>query len=245
MTAALPAALATVALAALIGVAGYAATPLLLAAAVGLAVLLLALGWAGLLELPAPRGTAVVVVLTGWAAAALAVRAAGMTRPLAPFAALLALSVLLAFGHELARRVRHDLVESVTGTLSGQALALLGGGWVLLPTTRLALVALSTALAAAVVARLVALVPVPPVFTGWTALGAGLLAGTVVGGVLDMSRFGSLLLVSAVVSAVVAGVDRLLLTLAPGRGVPATLATGAAPLLAVGTAAYAVARLVA
>jgi len=149
---ALPAALATVALAALIAVAGYTLVPLLLAAAVAMAVLLLARGWARVLDLPAPRGTAAVVVVTGWAAAALAVRAAGMTRPLAPFAALLALGVLLAFGHELVRRERHDLVESVTGTLSGQALALLGGGWVLLPTTPLSLTALTAAVVAAVAA---------------------------------------------------------------------------------------------
>jgi hypothetical protein len=245
---ALPAALATLALAALIAVAGYAATPLLLAAAVALAVLLLAVGWAGLLDLPAPRGSAVVIVLTGWAAAGLAVRAADMTRPLAPFAALLALSVLMAFAHELARRGgRHDLVESVTGTLSGQALALLGGGWVLVPTTRLALTALSTAIAAAAVTRLAATVPmpVPPAFAGWSALGVGAVVGATTGGLLEGSRFPSLLLVSVVVAAVVAGLDRLVLPLAERRPLPVALSAGAAPLLAVGTAAYAVARLVA
>ena len=242
---ALPAALATVALAALIAVSGYSLTPPLLAAAVGLAVLLLGVGWARLLDLPDARGSAVTVVVTGWTAAALAVRAAGMTRPPAPFAALLALSVLLAFGHELVRRERHDLVESVTGTLSGQALALLGGGWVLLPTTRLSLTALATALAAAVAARLVGIVPIPLVVVGWASLGAGTVVGAVVGVVLDGSRFGSLLLLSAVVSAVVAALDRLVLQVLPRRGVPAALAAGAAPLLAVGTAAYAVALRVA
>jgi hypothetical protein len=242
---ALPTALATVALAALIAVAGYSSTPLLLAAAVGLAVLLLAVGWAWLLELPAPGGSAVVIVITGWSAAALAVRAAGMTRPLAPFAALLALGVLLAFGHELVRSGRHDLVESVTGTLSGQALALLGGGWVLLPTARLALTALSAALAAAVATRLMGVMPIPPAFLGWAAMGAGIVTGLAVGAFLDSSRLGSVFLVSAVVSAVVAALDRLVLRVLPGRGVSAGLAAGAAPLLAVGTAAYAAARLMA
>lgn len=242
---ALPAALATVALAALIAVAGYSLTPLLVAAAVGLAVLLLAVGWARLLDLPAPGGTAVVIVITGWSSAALAIRAAGMTRPLAPFAALLALGVLLAFGHELVRSGRHDLVESVTGTLSGQALALLGGGWVLLPTTRLALTALSVALAAAVVTRLVGIMAIPPAFLGWVAMGAGTVAGLVVGVFLDGSRLGSEFLVAAVVAAVVAALDRLVLRVLPRRGALAGLAAGAAPLLAVGTAVYAVARLVA
>jgi hypothetical protein len=242
---ALLAALATVALAALIAVAGYSLTPLLVAAAVGLAVLLLAVGWARLLDLPAPGGSAVAIVITGWSAAALAIRAAGMTRPLAPFAALLALSVLLAFGRELVRSGRHDLVESVTGTLSGQALALLGGGWVLLPTTQLALTALSAALAAAVAARLVGVMPIPPAFLGWAAMGVGTGTGLAVGAFLGSSRLGALFLVSAVVSAVVAALDRLVLRVLPGRGVPAGLSAGAAPLLAVGTAAYAVARMVA
>lgn len=234
------------ALAALVAVAGYAATPLLLAGAVGLAVLLLALGWGRLLELPAPRGSAVVIALTGWAAAVLALRATGMIRPLAPFAALLALSVLLAFGHELVRRGgRAQLVESVTGTLSGQSLALLGGGWVLLPTTRLALTALATAALAAVGARFAGLIPVPPVFSGWAALAGGTLAGVVAAVVLEPGRFLALLLVAAVVAAVVAGLDQLVLPLARERGVPAALAAGAVPVLAVGTAAYAVARLLA
>ncbi|HEX2804831.1 MAG TPA: hypothetical protein VHN80_01505, partial [Kineosporiaceae bacterium] len=57
--------IASVALAALIAVAAWIATPLLLAAAVGLAVLLLAVGWGSLLELPAPRGSAVAVALIG------------------------------------------------------------------------------------------------------------------------------------------------------------------------------------
>jgi hypothetical protein len=242
---ALPAALATVALAALIAVAGHSMAALLIAAAVGLAVLFLAVGWGALIDLPSPRGSATTVVLTGWLASGLAIRAVGMTRPLAPFAALLALGVLLAFGHELARRNRDDLVESVTGTLSGQALALLGGGWVLLPTTPLALTALNATVAAAVLARLVGLVPLPPLYLPWVALVAGTAAGGVTGGILDVGRIGSVLLLSAVVSAVVAGLDRLLLPQLSGRGVAAALSVGAAPLLAVGTAAYAVARLVA
>jgi hypothetical protein len=168
-----------------------------------------------------------------------------MARPLAPFAVLLALSVLLAFGHELARGGgRQQLVESVTGTVSGQALALLGGGWVLLPTTRLALTALSTALAAAMGARLLALVPVPRSFAGWTAVAGGVAAGTAAAAVLDPSRLVSLFLVATVVAAVVAGLDRLILRVLPRAGATAVLAAGAAPLLAVGTAAYAAARLV-
>lgn len=244
--AALNAAFTSVALAALFVVAGHAATPPLLAAAVGLAVLLLAIGWAGLLGLPAPLGSAAVIALTGWSAAALALRAASMTRPLAPFAALLAVGVLLAFGHELVRRDgRENLVESVTGTMSGQVLALLSGGWVLVPTTRLALTALAVPVVAATAARLIAFVPVPPHLLGWTALVGGVVVGATVGAVLDLPHTLPLFLLAAVAAGVVAGLDRLLLPTLRGCGAPAALAVGAAPLLAVGMAVYVAARLLA
>lgn len=243
---ALPAAFSTVALAALVVVAGYAASPELLALAVALAVLVMALGWSRLLSLPAPRGTGVAVVLTGWASAALAVRAVGITRPLAPFAALLALSVLVAFVHELLRRGgREELVESVTGTLSGQALALLGGAWVMVPSTRLGLAALATAAGTTAAVRLSSLASLSPAAAGWVSFGAGLAGGAFTGVMIDPPRFMPLLVIAAVVSGVVAGLDYLLLHLARGRGLPAALSSGAAPVLAVGTAAYAVARLLA
>lgn len=239
-------AIASVAFAGLMVVAGYAATPLLLAGAVALAVLVLALGWGALLDLPTRRGTGLVIALVGVGGAELAVRATTMTRPLAPFAALLAGSVLLAFGHQLLRRHgRPHLVESVTGTVSGQTVALLGGGWVLLPGTRLALPALAVAVAATVVARIVAVLPVAERFAGWSSLVAGAAAGGFTGVMLDPPRAMPLLAVGVVVAAVVAGLDRLLLTLASSRrSVPGTLAAAAAPVLVVGTVAYAVARLV-
>lgn len=243
---ALTAAFATVALAALVTVAGYTENPMMLALAVGLVVLVFALGWSRLLALPAPGGTGVAVVLAGWVSAALAIRATGINRPLAPFTALLALSVLVAFVHELLRRGgRHDLVESVTGTLSGQALALLGGAWVMIPTTRLGLAALATAAGATAAVRVCGIVPFPPSLGGWAGLGIGILAGVFTGFMIEPGRIMPLLVISGVVSGVVAGLDRLLLHLTRERGIPAALAAGAAPVLAVGTAAYAVARLIA
>lgn len=239
-------AIASGAFAGLIVVAGYAATPMLLAGAVGLAVLVLALGWGSLLDLPARRGTGVVIVLVGGGGAVLAVRAANMTRPLAPYAALLAGAVLLAFLHELARRRgRPHLVESVTGTLCGETLALLGGGWALLPGTRLGVAALVVGAAAVTGARLGALIPVPEQLGGWSALVAGAAAGTVAGAVVDLPRLMPLAAVAVVVASVVAGLDRLLLRMTGDGGVPGVLAAAASPVLAVGTVAYAVARLVA
>ena len=239
-------ALASVAFAGLIVVAGYAVSPMLLAGAVVVSVLVVALGWGSLLELPARRGTGLVIALVGCGGAALAIKAANMTRPLAPYAALLAGAVLLAFAHELTRRRgRPHLVESVTGTAAGETVALLGGGWALLPGTRLGLAALAAGAAAVAGTRLVGVLPMPERFAGWASLVAGAAIGAVTGGVLDLPHVLPLLAVALVVAAVAAGLDRLLLGLTTGRrSVLAALAGGAAPVLAVGTVAYAVARLV-
>lgn len=238
-------ALASVALAALIAVAAWTATPLLLAAAVGLAVLVLALGWGSLLDLPAPRGSAVVISVIGLAGAGVALKADEMTRPLAPFAALMALAVLLAFTHELLRRHgRPHLVESVTGTLSGQVVALIGGGWVLLPSTKLGLTAVATVAASVLGARLSALLPVPARVAGWVALAGGLVAGTFAGVMVAPARVVPVALLSLGVSSVVAGFDRLLLRLPTARGVAGLLSAAAAPVLAVGTVSYVLTRLV-
>jgi hypothetical protein len=245
VTAALPA-LASVVLAAVIVVAGYAVSAPLLALGVGLAVLVLAVGWGRLLELPAARGTAVAILLTGWAGAGVAVLAAKASTPLAPFTVLLAGAVLIAFGHELIRRHgRPHLVESVTGTFSGQTLALLGGGWVLLPVTSLGVAAMATAAAAAAAARVAELLPVPERIAGWLAAVIGVAVGAFTGIMVDPKRPLPLLMVALVVAAVVAGLDRLLLLLPRARTGQAALAGAAAPVLAVGTVAYAVARMVA
>ena len=242
--------LASVALAALVAVAAYTVYTPLVAVAVGVAVLALAMGWGGLLELPARRGTALVLTLTGWASAVIAVLAIGMVRPLAPFTALLAVAVLLAFAHELIRgQGRPHLVESVTGTLSGEAVALLGGGWVLLPSTRLGLTAVVAAAAATAGARLACLIPLPPRVAGWVALMLGVAAGTLAGVLVDPSQLMPVAVLSGVVSAVVAGLDQVFIGLPatrPASGAFSAISAfsaAAAPVLAVGTVAYAVSRL--
>ena len=238
-------AIASVAFAGLIVVAAWAVSPLMLTGAVALSVLVLALGWGSLLDLPARRGTGLVILVVGCGGAALAVKAANMTRPLAPYAALLAGAVLLAFAHELTRRRgRPHLVESVTGTAAGETLALLGGGWALLPGTRLGLTALAAGAAAVGATRVAAVVPVPDRYAGWSSLVVGGVAGGVTGAVLDPPRVLPLLAVAVVVASVVAGLDRLLLGMSGRRSVLAVLSAAAAPVLAVGTVAYAVARLV-
>jgi hypothetical protein len=238
-------AFASVALAALIALAAWTATPLLLAAAVGLAVVVLAIGWGRLLDLPAPRGSAVAVLVIGLGGAGVALRAGAMTRPLAPFAALLAFAVLLAFGHELMRRHgRPHLVESLAGTLSAEAVALLGAGWVLLPGTKPGFTVVAAVAAAVAAVRLSALLPMPTRMAGWVAFVAGGVIGTAAGVLAEPARYLPVALLSLGVSAVAAGLDQLLLQVPTLRGTAVTLSAAAAPVLAVGTVAYVLDRLV-
>lgn len=243
MTAVL-AALASVALAGLVGVAGVLNPPLL-AAAVGLVVLVVALGSGSLLGLPHPNGSSLLVLVSGWVGVAAAAFAPGGTDPLSLLAGLLAVSVLLAFGHELLRRDgRVDLVESVTGTVSGQVCALLASGWVLLPETSLGRAAIFVAAVAVGTARAATAVPLPAVVAGWVPLAAGTVAAVVAAQFTDPVRLLPAVVTGVTVSAVVAGLDRLLRH-APGGGTPlGVLSTAAAPVAAVGTVAYAVSRLV-
>jgi hypothetical protein len=241
---ALTTAFATVALAALVTVAGFVQDPRLLALAVALVVLVLAIGWSRLLGLPSPRGTSTAILITGLSSVGLALRASTITRPLAPFTALLALSVLLAFLHELLRRDgRIDLVESVTGTLTGQALALLGGAWVMVPETRLGFAALAAGTAATAAARVAGVVLAVPPLGGWVSLAAGLVGGSFAAFISDPGRVTMLVVVAAVVAGVATGLDLLLIHVSRSRDLPAALAAGAAPLLVAGTAAYVVSRL--
>ena len=230
-------------LAVLVAVAAQAG-PVALAAAVAVAVLLVAAGWAPLLRLPDPRGTALVVAASGLAGAAAAVLVQGAERPLAVFAALVAASVLLAFLHELVRGGgRAELVESVTGTLSGQVVAVLGAGWPLVPTTALGLPGVVVAAAALAAAKLAGALPGPERFPGWAALLLGTAAGAGAAQLVVPSRLVAATAVAAGVAAVAAGLDRLLTTQPAASSVAGALAAAAAPVTAVGTVAYAVARL--
>ena len=94
-----------------------------------------------------------LVVAVFAAAGALASAVLGAVLAVAP-GVLLALGVLLAFAHELLRRDgRPRLVESVTGTFTGQAVVVLGAGWVFLPMTADGVGAVAVAGGAAIVAR--------------------------------------------------------------------------------------------
>jgi hypothetical protein len=246
VTAAIAAA-ASLVLAALLALAGYAGSTVLLGAA-ALVVLVVAIGWPVLLQLPDVRGTSLVIVLTGWAAVGVAWLSAGDARPLATFAIVVAFAVLAAFAHELIRRDgRPRLVESVTGTLSGQVAAVLAAGWVLLPDSAPGVAGVVVAAAAAGAARLVTGLPLPGRLSGWVSLGLGAVAGTVAAVLLGRDSLQACVAAAITVAAVVAGLDRLLATqVAGGKRRPVgVLAIAAAPVSSVGMVAYTVIRLLA
>jgi hypothetical protein len=241
------AALASVVLAALMALAGYAGSSVLLAAG-ALVVLVVAIGWPVLLQLPDVRGTSLVVVLTGWAAVFVAWWGAGEIRPLATFAIVVAFAVLAAFTHELLRRDgRPQLVESVTGTLSGQVVAVLAAGWVLLPEAAPGVSGVVVAAVAVGAARVVGGLPLPGKVAGWVSLVVGAGAGSVAAVVLAEDSLQACVAAAIVASAVVAGLDRLLATQAAENAHRSVglLASAAAPVSSVGMVAYTVIRLLA
>jgi hypothetical protein len=238
-------AVASVALAALLTLAGYAGSSVLVAAA-ALIVVVSAMGWGPLLRLPDPRGTFLVIASTGWAAIGVAWWSVTQARPLATFAVVLAFAVLAAFAHELLRRDgRPQLVESVTGTLSGQVVAALASGWVLLPGAAPGLGGLIVATVTVGAACLVAGLPLAPRVAGWGSLVVGAVAGVVAAFVFAGTTVQACVAAAVSVVAVVAALDRLLRaqvrTAKPGS--MGLLAVAAAPVSSVGMVAYAVIRL--
>lgn len=235
-------AVASAALAALVAVSAYSGSPVL-AAAVALVVLATAIGWGALFELPASVGSGVTVAVAGLAGVATALAVQGRARPLAAFAAVLAAGVLAAFTHELVRRPpREDLVESLTGTLAGEVVAVLGATWVLVPQTGLRGEAVVVAAAAVAAARLATALPLPA-WNGWIGLAAGTAAAVLAARFTGAVDAGPGLLIGVAVSAVVVALDRLLAAPAELRGAAALVAASAAPVATAGVVAYSVARL--
>lgn len=122
--------LATVAFAALVALTAYA-SPQFVALAVALAGFVLAWGWPVLLSLPSPRGTSAVLA-TGTVLMTATVLVTRDDPFLQWLPAALAVSVLVAFLHQLMRRDgRPRLTESVAATISG--LAVISAGVALAP----------------------------------------------------------------------------------------------------------------
>ena len=153
--------------------------------------------------------------------------------------------MIAAFVHELVRRDgRHELVESVTGTLSGQVLAMLGAGWLLLGDAPIGAATLLVAAVAVASARAATALPWPINVTGWVAFGAGL-AGAVLAALTQNGHIdlGPAAAMGLAVAGVVAALDRLLDAQPTGRTGLGLLAAAIAPVLVAGTVAYATVRL--
>jgi hypothetical protein len=183
----------TAAVAAIVAGAGVLGElPLVVAA--GLLALVLALGWAVLLDLPARLGTTVVVALggTGAVIAVAATRGAPFLRELP---VVVALAILLSFVNELARQDgRLRLVESVTGTVTGVLVATAAAGWVAAgrsPGGSSLVVAGSFALFLAAAASAVP-------FGGWTGATVTTLAAVIGGGAVGAAAPGMDVLAGAV-----------------------------------------------
>lgn len=255
--AAIASAVLSIALAGLIAVAGYA-DPWIVVAAGGVCVLALAIGWPHMLMLPHRSGTTFLIVVLGGGALVVGLRTAPTAtdpaRPLSAFAAVVAVALLLAFLHELLRRDgRANVVESVTGTLTGQVIAILAAGWVLLVQIPEGPQGIVLGAAALMASRVVLALPVPGVISILVAIAAGGATGFAVAMALVTATPVKGLIAGACVAGVGAALDRLLdpdtgaghdqddeTEPAPGaQGRLAVFAHAAAPVAAAGTVAYA------
>lgn len=154
-----------------------AMSPVLMAVTVALMSLMIAIAWPDLLELPSPLGTRIVVGTTGIAGAALVLLGGEMVTPTAGIVMVCAAGVLAAFGHQMLRRERHQLTESLSGTVAGVMVTGVASCWVLAQSQAesASLTGLVTAIAAGVTASLLLdATPLPSV----PRLIASLLAGT-------------------------------------------------------------------
>lgn len=97
----------------------------------GALVVVLASGWPTLLGLPTPRGSTTVLALAGAVAVAVVAFTAGHANPpLHWLAPVLAVSIVIAFMHQLLRRdLRPRLVDSVTGVLAGVVVVQCAPAW--------------------------------------------------------------------------------------------------------------------
>lgn len=238
MTRTVPAASAVV-LAALVAV-GALAGPFVLSAALLVAVVALATGWPTLLGLPTQRGSTTMLALGGTASVLLV--------SLAPdgsgtdwLAAVLALSVVATFAHQLLRRdLRPRLVESVTGVVSGIVVVELVAGWAAAGRQTEQLVLTGAAAVAASAAALA--LPWPQRVTGGFALLAGATFAALAASFLpDVES-----LPAAVTGLVVAGVltsyDRLFSAVPSAASRQAGIAIGAAGVCSAGFVVHLLAR---
>lgn len=172
---------------------GAATTPAVMVGALLVAIVIFALGWPRLVDLPTYRGSAVVVGVTGVAAVVVCAVAPPQTLGI-----VMGLAVVAAFFHQMLRRDgRPRLVESISGVVAGETIVVAAAQWIavdfhagydtlaLVGALALAVAVLATALplsepASAVLATVLA--AGIGLLLGWQLPPVGVYAGAVVGG---------------------------------------------------------------
>lgn len=233
--------LVTAVLAVLVAVAAALSPGAASAAVLALGVLF-ALGWPRLIDLPSPRGSAWV----GIASVVVALGSVLLARSLVPLLAVLAFGVIAAFVHEMARRDgRPHLVESLSGTVVSVVAVVSAAAWVLLATGSASGGVLLAGAAGLAAAALATGLPLSPRVGTALAIGAGAVAGGVVGHLAAAVGIpvGALVGLGA---GVVTAASVVLFDPYPTSERPAdSAAIAALPVMALGIPVYAAAALVA
>jgi len=213
-----------------------------LAAVLVLACCFIGFGWTRLLSVPVGWGVGVVVAVTGAVTVAMSFLPGPNLLGWLPTA--LAVGVVLAFVHQMIRRDgRPRLVESVSATVTGQAVSILGAGWLVALTLAPDGGVNAAGAAGCAAAMAVAVVPWPRRAT----VPLGLVAAAL-GGAATTAGFASIeveigLIIGAAAGLASLGID-VLFRPAAGDSVRAALAAGVASVMTAGLAAYAMSRFV-
>ncbi|MCC9195758.1 hypothetical protein QNO08_14100 [Arthrobacter sp. zg-Y820] len=234
--------------AALIGIVGASYWSVAAVAVMtGLLAVVMGIGWPHLLDVPAKKTQGAVLALAGAGACAAAF--------VAPAAALLtwlpgiaAVGVGAIFLIQLLRGTgQAHRLESTIGNIAGVLLAVMGSGWVAadrLAGTDGSPAGLTMAAAGIVAALAASLIPVPDRIAAPLGVAAGALAGALAGVLQPEADVPALsaALMGAVGAAVIMAVRRLVLSrdITTRRG---RLALALAPILALGSVVYFLARL--
>lgn len=235
---------ATVALCALLALSGFAGAQLV-AAAVGLAGLVLAWGWPALMGSPSRVGSSTVLAL-GTLACVLAVAFTTSDPFLRYLPLALACSLIAVFVHQLLRRDgRPRLTESVAVTAAGLALISSGACLVALPRTYDGGVPVAAASAAIALASLADLAAGWPRLRPWmlpTALLLGGIASAAVFQVGGPHRLAPAFLIGLLGAGVSHATRRVLSVLPPIATARSQLVASAASVLVPGVVAYLLVR---
>ncbi|MFC5381017.1 hypothetical protein [Aquipuribacter nitratireducens] len=200
-------------------------------------------GWTRLLQVPVGWGVGWIVTGTG-AVGALVVSLGGQ-EALAWVPATFAVGVVVAFVHQMGRRDgRPRLVESVSASVTGQAVVLLGTGWLVADAGTGSLAPALVGATGCASAALVMTLPWPrPLTLPLATLAAGLVAGAVGAWVVDGVGVVQALVIGAVAGATTAGLHVLLYRQPTTSHRRAAVSAGAACVMAAGLAVHVGARL--